>query len=99
EDLAQRDLTINAIARSPDRDRYVDPFDGIADVRDGRLRMVAEDAFMRDPLRAMRLVRLACELGFTIDPATRDAAAACAAAVADIAPERVFAELKLTVAS
>src|SRR5581483_1950057 len=98
EDLAQRDLTVNAIARAPDSDRYVDPFDGVADLRARRLRMVAADAFERDPLRVMRVVRLACELNFTIDPVTRTAAADCAAALSGTAPERVFAELKLTVA-
>src|SRR5581483_56130 len=97
EDLAQRDLTINAIARDPSGDEHVDPFGGIEDLRAGRLRMVSADAFERDPLRTLRLARLACELGFSIDPATAEAAAASAGALAGVAPERVFSELKLTV--
>ncbi len=99
EDLAQRDLTINAIAAELPSRHHVDPFGGIPDLRARRLRMVSAQAFARDPLRTMRLARLACELEFTIEPATGEAAQASAQAVAEVAPERVFAELKLMVAS
>ena len=98
-DLRQRDLTVNAIARVPGQGEFVDPIGGITDLRARRLRMVTPEAFERDPLRTMRLVRLACDLEFTIDPATSEAAARSSAAVAEVAPERVFGELKLTIAS
>ena len=52
------------------------------------------DAFADDPLRALRLARLACELGFEVEPGTVAAAAASAPALVGVAPERVFAELK-----
>jgi poly(A) polymerase len=97
-DLAQRDLTVNAIARVPGEERYVDPFGGIDDARARLLRMVSTQAFERDPVRTLRLVRLACELECTIDPATCEVAAAASPAVARAAPERVFTELRLTIA-
>ena len=56
--------------------------------------MVAPQAFAADPLRALRLARLAVELRFAIDPDTAAAARAHAAEVAGVAQERVFAELR-----
>lgn len=94
EDLAQRDLTINAIAEPLHREGYVDPFGGLEDLRRRRLRAVRDDAFARDPLRTMRLARLACELGFEADPQTLALARASAPGLARVAPERVFAELR-----
>jgi putative nucleotidyltransferase with HDIG domain len=94
EDLGHRDFTINAIAESLDGGAHVDPFRGVEDLRRGRLRMVAANVFVEDPLRTLRLARLACELGFETDASTATAAAASAPALAQVAPERVFAELK-----
>jgi putative nucleotidyltransferase with HDIG domain len=93
-DLAGRDFTINAMAEPLGGGPYVDPFGGMSDLHDRRLRMVSAAAFIDDPLRVLRLVRLACELGFSVDSATASAAESSAAALAQVAPERVFAELK-----
>lgn len=92
-DLARRDLTINAIAQPLSGGSCVDPFGGVQDLRRRRLRMVGADAFQRDPLRAVRLARLACELGFEVDPQTTAAARSSAPALTGVAPERIFAEL------
>ncbi len=99
DDLGQRDLTINAVAQSLPGREYVDPFDGLGDLRRRVLRMVSPDAFESDPLRTLRLARLACELEFAIDAQTAAAAAASGAASASVAPERVFAELRLLISS
>jgi poly(A) polymerase len=99
EDLAQRDLTVNAIAQPLGEGELVDPFGGAADLEARRLRMVSAGAFERDPLRVMRVARLACELGFVADAASVSAAAANARGLAAVAPERVFMELKLIIAS
>jgi putative nucleotidyltransferase with HDIG domain len=61
--------------------------------------MVSPGGFTEDPLRVLRLVRLASELGFTAEDETAQTAAANAPQLATVAPERVFAELKRTVAS
>jgi putative nucleotidyltransferase with HDIG domain len=66
----------------------------MSDLHERRLRMVSAGAFVDDPLRVLRLVRLACELGFSADGATATAGGASATALAQVAPERVFAELK-----
>jgi poly(A) polymerase len=94
DDLARRDLTVNAIAAPVRGEGYVDPFGGLEDLRRRRLRHVRDDAFRRDPLRVMRLARLACELGFGVEDSTLALARADAPGLADVAPERVFAELR-----
>jgi poly(A) polymerase len=99
DDLAGRDLTINAIAEPLGGGAHIDPFGGVADLRAGRLRMVSAQAFAQDPLRTVRVARLACELGFEAEPATASAARAGAPALAKVAPERIFAELKRILAS
>jgi poly(A) polymerase len=93
-DLAKRDVTINAIAQPLRGGEYVDPFGGLEDLRARRLRMVSRAAFEQDPLRTIRLARMSCELGFTVEPETAAVAALSAPALAGVAAERIFSELK-----
>jgi poly(A) polymerase len=99
DDLAQRDFTINAIAEPVAGGPPVDPFGGQTDLAAETIRMVAPDAFARDPLRVMRLARIACELGFSVEQETLDAARGSAAKLGAVAPERVFSELKRIIAA
>ncbi|MEB2331473.1 MAG: multifunctional CCA addition/repair protein [Nitrosomonas sp.] len=64
EDLARRDLTINAMARDEAGD-IVDPFGGIADLQAGILRHIGP-AFVEDPVRVLRVARFAARFGFQI---------------------------------
>jgi len=64
EDLARRDLTINAMARDGEG-RLVDPFGGERDLRAGILRHVSP-AFVEDPVRVLRVARFAARFGFAI---------------------------------
>jgi tRNA nucleotidyltransferase (CCA-adding enzyme) len=64
QDLARRDLTINAMARSPEGE-LIDPFHGQADLRAGVLRHVSE-SFHEDPVRILRVARFAARFGFRI---------------------------------
>jgi len=71
EDLARRDLTINAMARAP-QDRLVDPFGGQRDLQQKVLRHVS-GAFVEDPLRVLRVARFAARffsLGFRVHEST-----------------------------
>ena len=97
-DLALRDFTVNAIAQPLAGGPLVDPHGGAEDLAAGRLRAVGERALSDDPLRAVRLVRLAAELGLQAEPRTAALARASASAVAGVAQERVFAELKRIIA-
>ena len=103
-DLGRRDFTVNAIAWGADPGAssalpvtgYVDPFDGVADVRARRLRAVGEPGarFREDALRMLRAARLAAVLDFEIDPQTLSAMRAHAALVAHVSGERTAAELE-----
>jgi len=69
QDLARRDLTINAIARDEDG-RLIDPYDGQGDLQRLLLRHVSP-AFVEDPLRVLRVARFAARFdGFAVAPET-----------------------------
>jgi tRNA nucleotidyltransferase (CCA-adding enzyme) len=68
QDLARRDLTINAIARDEDG-TLVDPYNGAEDLSAGILRHVSP-AFAEDPVRILRVARFAARFGFDIAPET-----------------------------
>jgi len=95
QDLARRDLTINAIAQAPDG-TLVDPFGGVRDLRRRLLRHVSP-AFVEDPVRLLRVARFAARfapLGFTIAPETRALMMEMVAngEVDALVPERVWTE-------
>lgn len=103
DDLALRDFTINAIALGPfgtpggrtaaAEPGLFDPFDGRADLARGLLRAVTEGAFRDDPLRMLRGVRIAVELGFQIESATLSLIRRDAPLLRTVSPERVRDEL------
>src|SRR5882757_1260827 len=71
EDLARRDLTVNAIAQAADG-ALIDPYGGQRDIESRTLRHVS-DAFSEDPVRVMRVARFAARfagLGFRVAPET-----------------------------
>ena len=70
QDLARRDLTINAIAADADGN-LIDPFGGAADLKAGILRHVSP-AFIEDPVRVLRVARFAARFGFRLADETRD---------------------------
>ena len=73
DDLARRDLTINAIAKSKNGE-LIDPFNGQADLKNKILRHVSA-AFVEDPVRILRLARFAARfasLGFTVAKETQE---------------------------
>jgi tRNA nucleotidyltransferase (CCA-adding enzyme) len=95
EDLARRDLTINAIAQSQDKE-LIDPYLGQQDIKNKILRHVSP-AFIEDPLRVLRVARFAArfaQLGFTIAPQTQQLMADITATgeLQSLPPERIWAE-------
>jgi len=70
-DLAGRDFTVNALALDIRSGQLLDPTDGLADLRAGRLRAVSPRVFCDDPVRLLRAPRQAVELGLEIGQATR----------------------------
>lgn len=100
EDLRRRDFTINAMAYN-DEKGLIDVFGGIADLKQGVIRCVGrpEERFDEDALRILRAVRFAAQLGFTIDPDTRDAMKKQAHFLRDISAERIQVELTKLIVS
>ncbi len=93
EDLARRDLTINAIAMTSNGE-LIDPYGGQADLEAGLLRHVTE-AFSEDPVRILRVARFAARYGYTIAPKTMTLMKDMVqrGEVDALTPERVWAEL------
>ncbi|MBK8336612.1 MAG: multifunctional CCA addition/repair protein [Sterolibacteriaceae bacterium] len=94
QDLARRDLTINAMARDASG-IVIDPYNGRRDLADRVLRHVGP-AFVEDPVRILRLARFAARFGdFTVAPETLDLMRTMVAAgeVDALVPERVWQEL------
>jgi poly(A) polymerase len=98
-DLALRDFTVNAIAEPIEGGAPIDPLGGLADLRAGRLRMVTPTAFASDPLRVLRLARVAVESGLKPEADTVRVARAQARALEGCSAERLFAELRRIIAA
>lgn len=96
EDLARRDFTINAMAVSLRDAALVDPFGGIEDLAQRRLRtpLDPEVSFRDDPLRMLRAARFLPRFDLTPDPALLDAAVELKDRLAIVSAERIHDELE-----
>ena len=94
EDLARRDLTINAMAED-EAGHVIDPYRGRDDLAAGVLRHVT-GAFVEDPLRVLRVARFAARLGFRVAPETNALMQAIVASgeLATLPAERLWRELE-----
>lgn len=94
EDSSRRDFTINAMGIDSSGN-LIDFFDGQKDIKEKVIRTVGNplDRFEEDHLRLLRTSRFASKLGFSIDPATKDAMKKLAGSVKSISPERIRDEL------
>lgn len=99
EDLGRRDFTINAMALRVAQDKHscdlIDPYNGQSDLKNKIIRAVGDPVkrFSEDALRMMRALRLAAQLGFTIEEKTHSAIKMHAQDINLIAKERVKDEL------
>ena len=95
-DLSRRDFTINGIAVQVPGGRLVDPFGGRADLKSRLVRAIGDPAerFAEDGLRPLRACRIAAQLGFRVDAATRDAIPGSLHTVRRVAAERIGAEIE-----
>lgn len=100
QDMARRDFTIDAMAVNLSQFRkgisdvqLIDPVKGWNDLQQGAIRAVAETAFASDAARLLRAVRLAAELGFSIDKKTEALIRHYSYLIASVAGERVREEL------
>lgn len=104
DDQDRRDFTINALAIGLNKDNYgklVDPFDGLKDLKSKMIRTPLEPSqtFSDDPLRMMRGIRFATQLGFTIEETTWQGIIDNAHRIKIISQERITDELNKIIAS
>ena len=98
EDVARRDLTINAMYYDPQTERVIDPIQGGEDAAARLIRVIGEPAvrYREDPVRMLRVVRFAAKLQFDLEAHTEAAISDCARLLNEIPPARLFDEfLKL----
>jgi poly(A) polymerase len=95
DDLVRRDFTINAMALRLPGIVLVDPWGGVEDLLASRIRTPGspEVSFGDDPLRMMRAARFTSQLGFTIEPSTRQAMTDLAPRLEIVSVERISDEL------
>lgn len=92
QDLARRDITINAIAKDVLTGKIIDPFNGIKDLKNKIIRATTEH-FKEDPLRVYRVARFATQLGFKVDKETIKQMNELKDELDSLSKERVFVEL------
>jgi tRNA nucleotidyltransferase/poly(A) polymerase len=92
-DLSRRDFTVNAMAFDVRARDWLDPFGGIDDLAAGRLRLVSARNIGEDPLRALRAARFVATHELRPDSKTLRACRRVAPALANVALERIVAEM------
>ncbi|RBM05563.1 CCA tRNA nucleotidyltransferase [Streptomyces sp. PT12] len=95
DDLRRRDFTVNAMAVALPRREFIDPHQGLDDLRRRVLRTpgTPEESFSDDPLRMMRAARFAAQLDFSVAEPVRKAMVDMADRIEIVSAERVRDEL------
>lgn len=96
DDMSRRDFTMCAIAKDVETGEYIDPFGGVEDIKQGRIKAVRDpkERFAEDPLRMLRAIQFANRFGFEIEPETLKAIRENVDLIDNITGERILEEFK-----
>ena len=94
EDAFRRDFTVNALYYDPHEELILDYVGGIEDIKRRRLKFIGEarERLVEDPVRLLRAIRFQAKLGFALDAAITEDAAAITVRLQDIPSARLFDE-------
>ncbi len=98
EDLKRRDITINSIAQEVLTGNLIDPFNGIKDIENKRIRATS-NAFLEDPLRVYRIARFSASLNFEVEDNTIKMMKKLKNELNTLSKERVFTEFRKALAT
>ena len=95
EDAQRRDLTINALLLEPNKGIIYDYVNGIADIKTRTLRVIGSPTlrYQEDPIRMLRILRLASKLQCKVAKSSLNPIATCAHLLQDIVPSRMLEEI------
>ncbi|MEW5925202.1 MAG: HDIG domain-containing metalloprotein [Candidatus Zixiibacteriota bacterium] len=93
DDLLRRDFTINAMAVSLKDNDLIDPYGGMNDLKNRKIRIVSPNSFPEDPLRMLRAVQFAARFEFEIEPETLASIKKNAEMITSVSQERISEEL------
>jgi len=95
EDALRRDFTVNSLLYNIVDFSIIDYCNGLADINAGIIRTIGDPdvRYQEDPVRMLRAVRFAAQLGFTIEEKTRSALLAAADTIVRAAPARLYEEM------
>jgi len=103
EDLDRRDFSINAMAVNfrgiAKNSAIIDPNNGYKDIKQKVVRVINENAFMQDPIRLLRAIRHASQLGFAIDEKTKKLLERDSALITQVAEESICDEVCAIIAT
>lgn len=71
EDLKRRDFTINSMAKNTLSGEIIDPFNGLEDIKNKKIRVLHDDSFIEDPSRIIRALKFSVRFGFELEENTR----------------------------
>ena len=71
EDLSRRDFTINSMAKNTLSGKLYDPFNGLSDLKEKKIRVLHKDSFIDDPTRILRGLKFSVRFGFELEEHTK----------------------------
>ncbi len=91
-DLIRRDAKMNAMAININTGKFIDPLNGLDDIKNKQISAANQNTFSDDPLRMLRMISFSARFGFTIEPKTMQMIQKNAGRIKEIPPERILGE-------